>query len=135
MSKLIRKRRKRPSLRRRAAASFEKHVISNALLQPWFLNMDNAKAIQRLIPRKYFSRMRWFFDDYGCLRCKRKRILYSGNGLCTLCRHIVIRQLGYSMKRRLKNFREPEPPNPKTWYPARAEAAENLLADLTCGKK
>lgn len=109
----------------------EKHASpADALLQPWFLDHKLSYAIKRLIPRKYFYRMRWLFDDYGCLRCNKKRTLYGGNGFCNRCRFEIMRRLRYSLRRRAKKLRDPQPPEPKKWYFDRADAAEKLLADL-----
>src|SRR5579859_2211458 len=120
----------RVSTKRHSTTSRRSEKHADALLQPWFLDHKLAYAIQRLIPRKYFYRMRWIFDDYGCLRCNRKRTLYGGNGFCTRCRFEIMRRLRYAMRRRAKKFRDPQPPEPRKWYFDRADAAEKLLADL-----
>lgn len=115
---------------RSAATPARTHIISDALLQPWFLSPETAKAVLRLIPRKYFSRMRWCFEDFGCLRCRRKRVVYGGNCLCATCRHEVMRCMIRSLKRRSKTSKDPKPPIPKRGYLDRADAAEKLLGDL-----
>ena len=119
--------------RRGATTSAGTYMISNALLQPWFLSLETAKAVLRLIPRKYFSRMRWFFEDFGCLRCRRKKLEYGGNCLCAPCRHAVMRCMIRSVKRRSKTSKGAKPPVPKRGYLDRAEAAEKLLGDLAAG--
>lgn len=120
----------RVSTKRHSVTSTRSKKHADALLQPWFLDCKLAYAIQRLIPRKYFYRMRWLFDDYGCLRCNRKRTPYGGNGFCSRCRFEIMRRLRYSMRRRAKKFRDSLPPEPKKWYFDRADTAEKLLADL-----
>lgn len=132
MSKVHRRRTKtferlsrRPAIARRG-----EHAITDALLQPWFLNKAAAHAVQRLIPLEYISRMRWHFDDYGCLGCKRKKVLYSANGLCVDCRSMIERQLVQSMKRRAKTVMSTKLPKPHKGYLTRVAAAEQLLREF-----
>lgn len=87
----------------------------------------------RLIPRIYISRMHWFFEDYGCLRCGRKNVEYGANCLCQPCRLYTRRLLVTCMKRRLRKLKSVNicgPESPETAYVSRAKLAEKLLADL-----
>lgn len=104
--------------------------ISDCLLQPWFLSLEVTKAVMRLIPRIYFSRMRWFFKDYGCLRCKKKNVPYGGNCLCDQCRKQTMYRMARCMKRRLRAGKLSKPRLPEARYINRARLAESLLADL-----
>jgi hypothetical protein len=46
-------------------------------LQPWFLDRRACCAIKRLIPPVHLSKMRYYFEDYGCLRCGSKTRPYA----------------------------------------------------------
>ncbi len=46
--------------------------------------------------------MRYFFEDYGCMICK-KETKHHSNGMCRLCRDDVRRKLAKSIKRRLRS--------------------------------
>lgn len=111
-------------------ASSKESIISNALLEPWFLSLETAKAVLRMIPRAYFSRMRWFFEDYGCLRCGKSNLSYGSNGLCVGCRRSVARCLLRSMKRRLPRKIATRPQFTKRSYITRTLSAEKILGDL-----
>lgn len=96
------------------------------LFQPWFLNKAASKAILRLIPSEYIARMRWYFDDYGCLYCRRKKVLYQANGFCIECGTMIRKRLIQTMKRRGKTFRL-EAPQSQGWYFDRVQAATEVL--------
>jgi len=115
---------------RRTLARTKKRRISEAAFQPWFQSMETSKAMLRLIPRKYFLRMRWAFEDFGCFSCRKKRVLYGANGFCVRCHMRIYMQLMLSVRKRSKRLKDPDPPEAKRWYFDRAEAAEKLLADL-----
>ena len=61
-------------------------------LPPIFLTVKLRKAIERLLPDEHYKRLRLHFDIYGCLRCRRKAMIYGANGFCKPClRTIEIR--------------------------------------------
>jgi hypothetical protein len=112
----------------------KKRASDDPLLQPWFLSMPVAKAILRLIPAEYVARMRWYFEDYGCICCKRKKVMYYGNGFCIDCGPRVRRRLVQSMKRRGKTSIRRKLAESQKWYFNRAKAAQGLFADLIPNK-
>ena len=73
---------------------------------PWFLPKDIYIEIRRLLPNIHIEKMRFYFDDYGCLRCERRDVLYRSNGLCEQCNAIIRHRLTQSLKRRLKTVGE-----------------------------
>lgn|SRR5215469_4212589 len=121
---------KLPSNRESFVEHPKKEAISDALLQPWFLSLETAKAVIRMIPRAYFSRMRWYFEDYGCLRCRKKNEPYGGNCLCVYCRHLTALRISRSMKHRLKSVKMQKSRSTEPAYINRARLAEKLLGDL-----
>ena len=119
---------------RKTVARTKERPIAEAVFQPWFQNIETSKAILRLIPPRYLLRMRWAFEDFGCFSCRRKNVLYAGNGFCIRCRMRIYKQLILSATKRSKKIKDPSPPEAKKWYFDRADAAEKLLADLA-GKR
>lgn len=44
-------------------------VYDEPCLQPWFLSKQTYLAMSLLLPRSQLSKMRYYFQDYGCLKC------------------------------------------------------------------
>ena len=63
----------------------DRELLDDVFLQPRFLSRDLAFAIRRMLPPEHRHRMRFFFDDYGCMRCGTKDAPYGSNALCKLC--------------------------------------------------
>jgi len=72
-------------------------------MQPWFLPMDVFVEIRRILPNVHLSKMRYHFEDYGCLRCSSRDALYGSNGLCERCSVLIRGRVKSVLKRRLKN--------------------------------
>ena len=77
-------------------------TAARVLLQPWFLPPRVALAINALVPRDFWKKMRYFFDDYGCMICG-KESGYHSNGMCKSCHDKIQKKLVQSVKRRLKS--------------------------------
>jgi hypothetical protein len=77
-------------------------VAEEVLLQPWFLPRRVAFAIHGLIPPDFHLKMRYFFDDYGCMICG-KRSNYHSNAMCGRCGETVRKKLIASVMRRSKS--------------------------------
>jgi hypothetical protein len=71
-------------------------------LQPWFLPKDVYLEIRRLLPYIHLLKMRYYFEDYGCLKCGKKNALYQSNGLCETCGVTIRQRMKQSLIRRLK---------------------------------
>ncbi len=71
-------------------------------LQPWFLPVETYRAIRRLLPYIHLFKMRYYFEDYGCLKCGKKNVLYQSNGFCESCGVVIRHRVKQSLKRRLK---------------------------------
>jgi hypothetical protein len=72
-------------------------------LQPWFLPKDVSLQIRMILPHIHLTKMRYYFDDHGCLRCERRDVLYGSCGLCEPCCSTVRRRLRTCLQRRLKS--------------------------------
>ncbi len=77
------------------------HIADKVLLQPWFLPQRIAFAIHDLVPHSYWNKMRYFFDDYGCMICGRD-FEYHSNGMCRSCCQKISKKLAQSVKRHSK---------------------------------
>lgn len=71
------------------------------MFQPWFLPKRVAFAIRALAPPDYHLKMRHFFDDYGCMICKKDHD-YGSNGMCRPCCMSARKKLARSVRIRLK---------------------------------
>ena len=96
-------------------------------LQPWFLSRVVSRKIRSIVPNDYWRKMRYYFDDYGCLRCERKSVPYGINGLCRVCYRVVLHRIGLALARRRKT-------DVKSQYSAqqlrKITYARDLLRDL-----
>ena len=104
----------------------DKELLDTIFLQPWFLPRDTAFAIKRILPPEHRHRMKFYFDDYGCLKCEQKDAPYGSNGLCKACMQEVKLKLFFAIKRR---WTAASPDNlPRTFQ--RMADAQRLLKDL-----
>ena len=99
-------------------------------LQPWFVPKAVYAAIRRLLPGIHHAKMRYYFDDYGCLRCGEKRCLYGSNGLCERCTVRVRCRVVQSLRKRLKQAGVScESPFPEGWDD-QGRTARRMLRDI-----
>jgi hypothetical protein len=79
-----------------------KRAIWEVALQPWFIPKDLSWKVRRMLPHEYRRKMRYYFDDFGCLRCGRKSSRYGCNGFCRKCYELVLARMGFALGRRQK---------------------------------
>ena len=72
-------------------------------LQPWYMPKPVSLQMRKILPSVHLAKMRYYFDDHGCLRCERRDILYGSNGMCENCSVIVRGRLANCLKKRLKH--------------------------------
>lgn len=77
-------------------------VSDEVFLQPWFIPRNVYAAVRRLLPSVHLAKMRYYFDDYGCLRCGETGRLYGSNGLCERCTVVVRWRVAQALRKRLK---------------------------------
>lgn len=85
-------------------------------LQPWFLPKHTYAAVRRLLPASQMLKMRYYFEDYGCLRCGDLRALYCSNGLCRKCSVVVRARVVLALKRRFRKLGMQIPAKPLEHY-------------------
>ena len=81
--------------------SLQQLLDDQVFLLPWYLPKEVYLAVRRVLPNIHIAKMRYYFDDYGCIRCERKDVLYRTNGLCERCNVIVRWRLMQCLKKRL----------------------------------
>ena len=92
-------------MRKRRSAKKDESILHDELfLQPWFLAKPTYLALRRLLPSSQLLKMRYYFDDYGCLRCGSRVSLYASNGLCKACSIIVRARVALCLARRFKKI-------------------------------
>jgi len=99
------------------------------LFPPWFVPMEVYRQIERLLPSYYHQRFRLYFDRHGCIRCKRKKVLYGCSGLCISCLPLIEGRLKQVDKDIRRLHGEKKYPPAKRFLSGR-ESARELLADL-----
>jgi hypothetical protein len=111
----------------RPSKRLTKRLSEETFLQPWFVPVEIAQSIRRLLPVAHFHKMRFYFEDWGCMRCERKGVMYGANGMCSRCAQKVQHRVISSFQKRH------ETPLPLTRIPelcSRVESAKVLLRDL-----
>lgn len=78
---------------------------ADLMLQPWFLPNEISLAVRELIPAFHIRKMRYYFEDYGCIRCHRKNVLYGNNGFCDACQQNITYRLMRSLRKRMDALR------------------------------
>jgi len=77
-------------------------TAEKVLLQPWFLPQRITFAIHALVPPDFYNKMRYYFDDYGCMICE-KESGYHSNGMCHGCYCKTRQRMLLSVKRHLES--------------------------------
>ena len=83
----------------RASKMSHSFVVDQVLLEPWFLPRRVALAIRGIATPVFQKKLRYFFEDYGCMICK-KETNYHSNGMCRRCRKDIRKKLAKCVKRR-----------------------------------
>jgi hypothetical protein len=103
-----------------------RNLLNDVSLQPWFVGLETASAIKRLLPRDYFFRMRLYFDKWGCLVCNKNNREYGANGMCCQCSQRIQKRL-FSLQ--MTSFVTSPPASEHAEYD-RVQGARMLLSDL-----
>jgi len=73
-------------------------------LQPWFVPKKTFLTMRSLLPNCHLMKFKFYFQDYGCLRCGRHDQIYGSNALCERCNHIIRWRLISCLRRRFKKI-------------------------------
>jgi hypothetical protein len=80
-----------------------------------------------MVPNDYWRKMRYYFDDYGCLKCERKSVPYGINGLCRVCSKLILHRIGFALASRKMPGAKPQYTDQQI---RRIAYAHELLKDL-----
>src|ERR1700739_3461650 len=98
--------------KRKTRARFAESLLDETLLQPWFVSLEIAQAVRRLLPEEHIRKMRFYFDDWGCMKCEVKGLMYGANGMCVRCSQKVQHRVIACLRKRLSapdpSVRRPE---------------------------
>ena len=95
-------------------------------LQPWYIPRDVYLEIRRVLPNIHLSKMRYYFEDYGCLRCGDRKSLYGANGFCERCSVVIRGRVARCLQRRLRKVGE---------VPERSDVLDGLARGVMAAKK
>ena len=73
-------------------------------LQPWFLSRPLYSELRRLLPPSQLLKMRYYFDDFGCIRCQRHTLPYFSNGMCKACFVLVHSRIIGCLRKRFQRI-------------------------------
>jgi|HubBroStandDraft_2_1064218.scaffolds.fasta_scaffold59022_3 hypothetical protein len=104
-------------------------------LQPWFVSKAEYVAVRRILPPSQMLKMRYYFDDYGCLKCEKLKVLYGSNGLCRQCSIIVRARLVLALKRRFKKLGVRMPNEPFDRYLRRIFGRKSRVTSSICPRR
>jgi len=95
----------------------------------WFGSRELFHKIRRSMPPEYFKRFPLYFEQYGCIHCKRRDVPHCANGLCSAC-SVLIRLRFDRIGKRLSREKQPIKPERATLYMRKVSSARHLLEDL-----
>jgi hypothetical protein len=78
----------------------DQRLLDDIFLQPWYLPLKTCIAIRNLLPSQQYYKMKFYFEDYGCMICAKKRVKYEANGMCKPCHQRVKLRILFAIKRR-----------------------------------
>lgn len=110
--------------------TFTKEEVADAAWQPWLLPKEVSQRIIRLIPPGYRKRFRFYFEDFGCMSCRRKDVVYRTLGFCEICHSKITERMRLSMRRHRKKLGVTKASPRVRWYIDHVNQAEKLLADF-----
>ena len=79
-------------------------VNDELFMQPWFLPKATYLKIKKLLPSSQLTKMRYYFEDYGCLKCGSSQALYGSNGMCAECSIVIRARVATCLKKRFRKI-------------------------------
>jgi hypothetical protein len=90
--------------RKVAEEVFPMQPYDELFLQPWFLPKPTYLEIRRILPGSQLQKMRYYFDDFGCLKCGGRGVAYGSNGMCKRCNIVVRARIILCLKKRFRQI-------------------------------
>ncbi len=69
-------------------------------MQPWFLPKPLCWKVSNMLPHSYGLKIRYYFDDFGCIRCGQKTAACGFNRFCKVCPELVVNRIAFAVGRR-----------------------------------
>src|SRR5258707_13514969 len=104
----------------------ERKLLDDIFLQPWYLPRQTANALRKMLPSEQHHKMKFYFEDYGCMKCGKRKTFYGANGMCRKCHEKVKLRILFAIKRR-RTAKSPDN-KPRTF--TRIGDAQRILSDL-----
>lgn len=95
----------------------------------WFGSRDMRHKIRKCISPEYLKRFPLYFQQYGCIHCKRRDVPHCANGLCSAC-SALIRLRFDRIGKRLSREKQPRRSERATVYLRKVSSARQLLEDM-----
>jgi hypothetical protein len=95
----------------------------------WFGSSKIRYKIRRLLPPEYLKRFPLYFEQYGCIHCKRRDVPHCANGLCAAC-NALIRLRFDRIGKRLSREKRPLKSERASIYLRKVSSARDLLLDI-----
>jgi hypothetical protein len=128
-----------PSLKRRSIVRTDTIMgipsDDAVFMLPWYLPKQTYLAVRSMLPNIHINKMRYYFDDYGCIRCERRDVLYKTNGLCEACNAIVRFRLAHCLQKRLQRVGVVQPKDAVNRLDGGMQLAQKLLKPYRKGNK
>lgn len=102
-------------------------LTPDTIMEPWFLPKQIETAISQLVPISKRRKWRYFFLDWGCLRCGRTDVIHHCHGLCKRCHLWIYNHLRTSIDKHFAQDR-PTPDDLTAKLTLRASTAQRILA-------
>jgi hypothetical protein len=110
----------------------KRSLLDDVFLQPWFLPLKAAISLREFLPGDHRHKMRFYFDDYGCLKCGKKNVRYGSNAMCKACVQQVKLKMLWAIRRRWTGSGHTDA-QPRTFK--RMADAQRMLRDLVKPRK
>jgi hypothetical protein len=95
----------------------------------WFGSREVFHKIRKFMPPEYFRRFPLYFQQYGCIHCKRRDVPHCANGLCSAC-SALIRLRFDRIGKRLNREKHPAKSERAAAYIRKVSSARQLLEDI-----
>lgn len=102
-------------------------VVNDSIM--WFGSQEIRNKIRKFLPPEYFKRFPLYFEQYGCIHCKRRDVPHCANGLCSAC-SALIRLRFDRIGKRLNREKQPRKSERATFYLRKVSSARQLLEDM-----
>jgi integrase-like protein len=122
-------------MKRRCRRKARSWSAEEVFLQPWFLDHEHAAAVRSVVSDHFVHKMRFYFEDWGCLVCGSRKRRCGANGMCHICIIRILKRLVGCLKKCRIGAESPlrGPTTELMNEIARVRSAKMLLADIVSG--